>query len=136
MNRFLILLTILLVTSCDKNIDVEQLPVDYRFILGKWQQVAYEYSIGGPLLMEEITNGPITHFKDNYKFSTVTFQTQTLNSGSYNIQRDTLKMVYANDAEKIEYTFKMMRSNGKLKLIPLGPNICIEGCSSIYKKQE
>lgn len=134
MYRILIVLLIL-TSSCQKNTVLQEVPVDDNFIIGNWQQIAREYSIGGPLLLEEIENGPISKFNDNFQFSIVNYPSEQTNSGTYSVAADTLKMIYDNDLDKIEYVFKMtLYTNGELKLIPLGPMICIEGCSSIYKK--
>ncbi len=134
MNRLLTCLCILSMFSCEKSSTENGSPDAIGAILGSWQQVSYQYSIGGPLLSEDVKNGEIVRFNADLTFSISNIESDFDITGTYRFQNDTLTRIYDADSEKINYILKTEIVQEELTLIPVGPQICIEGCSFKYRK--
>ena len=134
MLRYLLFLFCLILLSCDKSATNEELNEDDKAILGSWQQVEYSYSIGGPQLTEEVKNGVILEFKENLNFWVSNEETGEVIKGVFSFSNDTLVRIYNYDDDRIEYISKSILTKDLLQLVPIGPTICIEGCSETYKR--
>ncbi len=134
MNRLLTCLYILSMFSCEKSSMQNESPDAVRALLGSWQQVSYQYSIGGPMLSEDVKNGEILRFNADLTFSIINLESDSDVTGTYRFRNDTLTRIYDADAEKINDILKTVIVQDELTLIPVGPQICIEGCAFKYRK--
>lgn len=136
MNRLLVCLCFLYFVSCEKSATEDDSPVALKTILGNWQQVSYQYSIGGPLLSEDVKDGDLLSLNENRTFSITNLQSNSTVTGVFKFKNDTLTRIFNADADNINYISKTAIEDNLLTLIPIGPQICIEGCSTKYKKIE
>lgn len=134
MNRFLISIFFLVLIACDKDVSNSELPQPENAILGSWQQISYQYSLGGPLLSEDVKDGMIIRFREDLTFSITYVVSDALITGVYSMKNDTLTRTYNYDTDRINYDSKTLISDNVLTLIPISPQICIEGCSTKYRK--
>lgn len=136
MNRLLSCLCFLFFVSCEKSATEDDSPISKEAILGNWQQVSYQYSMGGPLISEDVKDGDIISFNENLTFAITNLQSDSKVFGVFKFQNDTLTRIFNADADNINYISKTVLKDNLLTLVPIGPQICIEGCSTKYKKIE
>jgi hypothetical protein len=133
--RFILLsFLFVLFFGCENSDNVISIDPELSEIVGKWQFNRYQYSIGGPPIWEDADTKIILEFNSDLTFTITNNEPLDDKTGIFRLQNDTLIRVYNDDPENIEYSSKMTLSDQALTLIPLGPNICIEGCASEYKK--
>lgn len=92
--------------------------------------------MGGPLLSEDVKEGEVISFNKNLTFAITNLQSDSQVFGVFKFQNDTLIRIFNADADNINYISKTVLKDNLLTLIPIGPQICIEGCSTKYKKME
>ncbi len=103
-------------------------------IEGTWKLVERYYSIGGPLQHEEVVDGREITFKEDLTFFYPSHS--SCNTGVYKLDDGFLVMEYNcdDDYEGVsESTLSLKFEGNRMILTPVNP-VCIEGCSSIYKK--
>lgn len=121
--RFLVFAISILMISCS-----EEDLADTAFT-GKWKLVQTYYSIGGPLIYNDINpeNEEFIQFKNNgrlvYPNSDYT---------EYKLKDSTTITFIKKDKTTQDYYFVL--NEEILDLSPAGPIRCIEGCGSRYKK--
>ncbi len=115
---------IILISSCKKDSNNNNL-------FGKWKETEYYLSIGGPGFWT-----PVPPQKNSY----VQFNSNGSLSGNvfseyvrYTIKNSSTIILYDknNMLENYDYTI----TNGILEMSPIGPDLCIEGCSIRFKRE-
>ncbi|HEY0054264.1 MAG TPA: lipocalin family protein [Pedobacter sp.] len=117
--------SICLFISCEKTDSIPS-----NSLTGKWQLVGSYYSIGGPLIYEEAdreTKSYISFSKDGG------LQWEGSGYSNYKLKDSTTLTLIKGDQTEFDYFYKI--TGGKLELSPRTA-MCIEGCSSVYKKVE
>lgn len=136
MRFILISFLIVLFYSCENSDNVILIDPELSKIVGKWQFNRHQYSIGGPPIWEDADTKIVLEFNSDLTFAITNNVPLDDKIGVFRLQNDTLFRVYNDDAEKIEYSSKMTLTDQTLTLVPVSPNICIEGCATEYKKIE
>lgn len=122
----------MLSSGCDKNDTISNPEVSD--LMGKWNLTRYQYSIGGPPIWEDVSEGEMLQFFGDNTFNSD--NRQNTRTGNYEIKNDSLIRTYSDDPENIEYISNMELKRNKLVLIPISPSRCIEGCAWEYTKAE
>lgn len=135
MRHVSILLLILILFSCDKESLDKEIPLTVSEIVGNWQIVSNSYSIGGPIITEEIENGGIYTFNIDSSFAFTNSLNTSLNySGTYTLEEDLLTLNYTKNEEDVTRLLNPDFNGNELKLSPGGEIICIEGCYFTLRK--
>ncbi|XOV93456.1 MAG: lipocalin family protein [Bacteroidota bacterium] len=127
-NTLIILIMSVIFSSCEDLSDVEQI------LPGKWKLVEYSYSIGGPQIHKEVTDGHEIIFSNDNTFSSNA--NPACEGGTYQINESGSELVLTYDCDKIQTNISNITftSANEFVLIPKSP-ACVEGCSYKYQKQ-
>ena len=96
-------------------------------LIGKWKLTATAMSIGGPIeeTPADLAKPSYIEFKSD---GTVKYTPDSVNrSGHFTIDGD--KVTFTSSGNTSQYTIE----NGELKIWPVFPTRCIEGCYSKYR---
>ncbi|MBD8490112.1 lipocalin family protein [Echinicola sp. CAU 1574] len=127
-------LSIIMLLACHETQDPIIYDANPDGLIGTWQQVERSYSIGGPQISENISDGPLMTFEDNGLFTLTKFN--ECSTGTYILDGDELTFTF--DCKDIEegvnpFTFSVYFLDDYLKVSPK-TTVCIEGCSAKFKK--
>ena len=135
MKKYLALLMFLGLSACDKESKEDGIPSDIDDIVGSWQIVSESYSIGGPQINIAVENGAIYDFRLDYTFIYKYAKDTSRNfSGTFDFEEDVLSLSYVRDGEDANWDLKTSFDDGLVTWFPIGPTICIEGCSTTLKR--
>ena len=115
--------SVFLLNSCEKDNFIQS-----SSLAGKWKLVGSYYSIGGPSIYTEAKNKSYIFFnkEGGVQFDGAGFTSYKL--------KDSVTITLVNpDQTEFDYFYKI--TDGQLSLSPRTV-VCIEGCSSIYRKVE
>ncbi|MCE7055688.1 hypothetical protein LZF95_13460 [Algoriphagus sp. AGSA1] len=119
-------------TSCDKD---QNLPLELTAdgLVGKWELYQYQGNTGAEdyRTAYEPTGKTIT-FSSSGELNVVEFF--NCNIGEYEVADLRLTVMFDCEEEVPERIYLMKKEGFDLALSPLAPNMCIEGCSYIFKK--
>lgn len=152
MKHLLIILIIITFTACNNNneiLEVQNLNAEGNPIVGRWQLVEERYSAGfEEQYVATVTGGYFYIFKDDGTFESnrkirkyneakghyETDQFEDCNGGIYLIKDNLLTLNFTCKSGNPEYIEAFEIVDGDLYLSMRKPTMCIEGCSSKYKK--
>lgn len=135
MKKYLILFLLLGLSSCDKDSKEDSIPLNASKIIGSWQIVSESYSIGGPQISVTVKNGGIYNFRLDGTFAFTYAKDASLNhSGTFKYEDEALTLNYVSDDEEAYRDLKVSFENDLVTWFPIGPTICIEGCSTTLQR--
>ncbi len=132
--RYFVLFLLLGFVSCDKD-SQDGVPLVSSDIVGSWQIVSESYSIGGPQISAEVKNGAIYSFSSDGTF--VLYKSDlssVIYSGTFDYKDEVITLNYVRDGEAAYWDLKTSFEDDFLTWYPIGPTICIEGCSTTLKR--
>lgn len=135
MKRYLMLFLLFATFSCDNDTQENSVPFTANEIIGSWQIVSESYSIGGPQIGVEVENGAIYNFSLDGTFTLKKGDDNSLvYSGSYTLLDELLRIDFLLEGKELYWELKTSLQEGRLTWFPVGPTICIEGCSTTLQK--
>lgn len=135
MKRVIIIFLALSLWSCDEDSQQNDISLNVSRLVGSWQIVSESFSAGGPQITSEIENGGTYTFGIDGTFNYSDPADNSLNySGTFNLEEDILRLDYLRDGEDMYWELKITTEQGLLTWFPIGPSICIEGCSRTLRK--
>ena len=134
MRKLLTYFLILSLFSCDKE-SFKEVPLTASKIVGSWQIISNTYSIGGPLITDEVSDGGIYTFNIDNTFNySAASESDTDFAGTYLLEEDLLTLSYNRDGEDIEWLLIPSFNGREMRLSPGGDILCIEGCYFTVRK--
>ncbi len=101
-------------------------------IIGKWKLIEYSYSIGGPQIIEAVSDGEEITFSSDLTFSSTA--DHPWNKGTYEITDRQLILIFDHaEIQSFIYSITFINKD-EFVLVPKNP-ACVEGCSSRYRRQ-
>lgn len=136
MKRGFIFFLFLTLVACNKA-SQDGVSINESEIIGRWQIVSETYSIGGPQIDVKIKNGSIYNFALNGTFDFNSTQEATLSyTGTYDFEDEILTLNYVYDDENLYRDLSTSFNGNEVTMYPIGPIICIEGCSFTLRRLE
>jgi len=99
-------------------------------LIGQWTHIERAFSIGGPLITEDVNDGVVYNIKSG---GTFTLMSATSESGTWRVADDVLSFDFDGEVGDRIVDFKYEIDGDILTLSPAFV-ICVEGCFDRYKK--
>ncbi len=120
MRSFIPFIFLFTLFSCDKE-SFNEVPLTTNKLIGSWQVVSNSYSIGGPIITDNVANGDVYTFNIDNTFSYTNSSDSELNfDGTYLLQDDLLILNYVKNGEDVERLLSPTFNGKEIRLSPGG----------------
>ncbi len=132
---FIPLVLLFFFLSCDKDVQENAVQLNASELVGSWQIVSESYSIGGPQIENAVESGGIYNFGLDSSFTFVYEKDTSRNfAGTFTFEEEILTLNYIRDNEDAYWELRTTFENDLVTFVPIGPTICIEGCSTTLRR--